>query len=411
MRKTRLILVLMGLVLVGSRAPLPAAEEANLSKKALQLNLLTGIDPMTGQIVALLDDPSGSKKLLATARRMLRDKKESPFNANAAYVLARTAHGLKDVESAKVFYDLLSDEAKKLESVQKLTQAQLGLMQMYYDNKQFSECVKICNKFLEMDGDELVEEIKPRVERLMLTAMARDGQTDEVLATVERKLKLAPNNLGNLEFKGQILRIVGHLEESARTYEELIDKIKKDPRFKKDTEELIADIRYSLSGVYVEIGQVDKAADHLKVLLKTEPNNPTYNNDLGYIWADHGLNLEESERLVRRAIEEDRKLRLKDNPDLKPESVKDNPSYLDSLGWVLFKQKKYAEAKPYLVQAVEQEDGKHLEIYDHLGDVLWQLGEKAEAVDAWKKGIDTATDRPRDAKIKAAVEKKLKEMP
>jgi len=411
MRTTRLILVLMGLLLVGSRAPLPAAEEANLSKKALQLNLLTGIDPITGQIVALLDDPPGSKKLLAAARKMLQEKKESPFNANAAYVLARTAHGLKDVESAKVFYELLSDEAKKLESIQKLVQAQLGLMQMYYDNKDFAECVKVCNKFVEMDGDESVEEMKPRVERLMLTAMARDGKAEDVLTTVERKIKLSPNNLANLEFKGQIQRIAGKLEESAQTYEDLIEKIKKDPRFKKDVEELIADIRYSLSGVYVEIGQVNKAADHLKVLLTHEPNNPTYNNDLGYIWADHDMNLDESERLVRKAIEEDRKQRLKDNPELKPESVKDNPSYLDSLGWVLFKQKKYAEAKPPLLQAIEQEDGKHLEIYDHLGDVLWQLGEKTEAVDAWKKAIEVARENPREEKRKAAVEKKLKEMP
>ena len=46
--------------------------------------------------------------------------------------------------------------------------------------------------------------------------------------------------------------------------------------------------------------------EELQTLLKKKPNNPTYNNDLGYIWADHDMNLEESEKLIRKAIEEER---------------------------------------------------------------------------------------------------------
>ena len=90
---------------------------------------------------------------------------------------------------------------------------------------------------------------------------------------------------------------------------------------------------------------MDKAADQLKALLVREPDNPTYNNDLGYIWADHDMNLAESEKLIRKAIDDDRRTRRKANPDLKPELDKDNAAYLDSLGWVLFKQKKYKEAR------------------------------------------------------------------
>jgi uncharacterized protein HemY len=153
---------------------------------------------------------------------------------------------------------------------------------------------------------------------------------------------------------------------------------------------------------------VDKAAEQLKALLAREPDNATYNNDLGYIWADHDMKLEESERLIRKAIEEDRKARRKANPGLKPELDKDNPAYLDSLGWVLFKQKKYKEAKKYLEEAVQAEQGKHLEIYDHLGDVHKALGEKAAAVKAWKEGLKVAGTSARDKQRKAEVEKKLK---
>ena len=55
------------------------------------------------------------------------------------------------------------------------------------------------------------------------------------------------------------------------------------------------------------------------------------------------------------------------------------------------------------------EDGKHLEIYDHLGDALWELGEKKEAVEAWKKGVEIAGTTKREQTKKVEVEKKIKE--
>jgi predicted negative regulator of RcsB-dependent stress response len=79
------------------------------------------------------------------------------------------------------------------------------------------------------------------------------------------------------------------------------------------------------------------------------------------------------------------------------------------MGWVLFKQKKYKEAKEFLLKAVADEDGQHLEIYDHLGDVCLALGEKAEAVKAWKKAIEVANSSKREQERKAALAKKIKD--
>src|SRR5205085_8281459 len=125
------------------------------------------------------------------------------------------------------------------------------------------------------------------------------------------------------------------------------ERIKKEKRLPdKVKQEYIDEYRYTLSGVYTELEQIDKAAEQLKALLAKDPNNPTYNNDLGYIWADRGMNLAEAEKLIRKAIEEDRKQR-KASPSLRPEEDRDSSAYLDSLGWVLFKQGKAKEAKSY----------------------------------------------------------------
>ena len=115
------------------------------------------------------------------------------------------------------------------------------------------------------------------------------------------------------------------------------------------------------------------------------------------------MNLDEAEKLVRKALAEDKKLRKKEG---KP--YKDNAAYLDSLGWVLFKQKKYTDALAPLEEAVKQEEGQHMEIYDHLGDVLVAVGDKAKAVEAWKKGLTCSPVSKRDERRKGELEKKIK---
>src|SRR5205823_2953410 len=106
-----------------------------------------------------------------------------------------------------------------------------------------------------------------------------------------------------------------------------------------------------------------------------------------------------------KALDEDKKQR-KNIADA--DEDKDSSAYLDSLGWVLFKKKKYKEAKEPLLKAIEDKEGQHIEILDHLGDVHMALGEKDEAVKAWKKGIEVAGETKREQEKKAQVEKKLK---
>ena len=148
------------------------------------------------------------------------------------------------------------------------------------------------------------------------------------------------------------------------------------------------DTRYILTSLYIENKEVDKAAKQLQTLIKRHPDNATYKNDLGFIWCDNDLNLEESEKLIREAIDLDTKVQEKDKKDGKIDKVVPNAAYLDSLGWVLFKQKKYKEALEPLKQAsADADDGSHLEIWDHLADCYMALGQKKEAIATWEKGL------------------------
>ncbi len=397
------------LVVVGLALPARAAEdETALQERALELNKVTGNDPIKGQILTLLKDAPGSKKLLPVATRMSKEK-EQPFNINAAYILARTARALRDVESSQHFYRLYADLALKLLSGEKLAQAYSGLIDLYYENKKFAESEKVCQEFLELDVDDTVERYKGLMQRRLIQAIAKQGKADEANKLVDRLVKRSkPNNWLVLELKGWVRRETGRIDEAVKTYEDVLEQILKDKELtKEERNDYSSEIRYTLSNVYIDLKQIDKATEQLKALLALEPDNPTYNNDLGYIWADNDTNLDEAEKMIRKAIEQDRKQRKEANPDLKPEEDKDNAAYLDSLGWVLFRQKKYKEAKPYLLEAVKDPEGRHIEIYDHLGDVHLILGEKPEATAAWKKGIEVAGPSKREQQRKAEVEKKL----
>ena len=56
---------------------------------------------------------------------------------------------------------------------------------------------------------------------------------------------------------------------------------------------------------------------------------------------------------------------------------------IDSLGWALFKLKRYKESKSYLQMAVQLMPADPI-VNDHYGDVLWKNGKEIQARYYWK---------------------------
>jgi tetratricopeptide (TPR) repeat protein len=397
------------LALGGPVLPLSAAgKDPALRQRVLALNDVTGLDPLEGKIRILVTDPAGTKKLLAEAKELVKDK-EAPLAYTADFILARAGHELKDFDTAQLFYKESIRKAAKLGSIHNATLGLRGLIALYYENQKYDECADACREFLAIRGDESIDNQKIRIAELLIQAIAKQGKYDEALKFVDA---LAKNEKGEgwwaLSLKAGVQREAGNSADAAKTYEQVLERVAKDKALTKEGRKLYTDRnRYILSNVYIDLGQVDKAAGMLKSLLDANPDNATYNNDLGYIWADHDMNLDEAEKLIRKAIDLDRKER-KAETDLRPDEDRDNPAYLDSLGWVLYKKKQYEEAKKYLVEATKDKDAQDLEIYDHLGDVNKALGDKSGAVAAWKKAVQLAKPSKRDQAKKLEVEKKLK---
>lgn len=92
---------------------------------------------------------------------------------------------------------------------------------------------------------------------------------------------------------------------------------------------------------------------------------------------------------------------------LKGEDEK-NPTYLDTLGWILYKMGKYEEAEIYQREAIDKSEEQEMEIaelYDHYSDILRALGKKDEALEALKKALEIEPDNE-DLKKKSVEEGK-----
>jgi uncharacterized protein HemY len=81
------------------------------------------------------------------------------------------------------------------------------------------------------------------------------------------------------------------------------------------------------------------------------------------------------------------------------EKEPNNPSYLDTIGWLYYRLKDYIKAEEYIRRALEKLPSEIL--YLHLGDVLREKGEMEKARDAYLKGLEIA---PEDKELKARLE-------
>jgi len=137
-----------------------------------------------------------------------------------------------------------------------------------------------------------------------------------------------------------------------------------------------------------------KGEEILEKVLEDHPENSQVNNDLGYLWAEQGKNLERAEKMIRKALVAD------------PE----NGAYLDSLGWVLFKLEKYEESIPPLEQATQKSIGGDATVWDHLGDAQLKMMRSEKAVEAWQTALEhSAEEGSPDPQLIERIKDKIKQ--
>jgi tetratricopeptide (TPR) repeat protein len=112
----------------------------------------------------------------------------------------------------------------------------------------------------------------------------------------------------------------------------------------------------------------------LRTIIELEPGNADALNALGYSLTDQTDRHEEALVLIERALV------------IKP----DEPAFIDSIGWVMYRLENFDEAVTHLRRALELFPND--EVAAHLGEALWAVGEKLEADQIWRKALEMTPD-------------------
>lgn len=142
------------------------------------------------------------------------------------------------------------------------------------------------------------------------------------------------------------------------------------------------EILFSLAAASERSGDFDAAESLFLGILARDSLNAQVLNYLGYMYADKGLKLDSAAAYILRALSRD------------PE----NGAYLDSYGWVLFRQGRIAEAEGYVDRALKAGE-KDAVIYEHMAEIQEALGRPAAALEFWRKALesDPENERARNA--------------
>ncbi|MBN1885921.1 MAG: tetratricopeptide repeat protein [Candidatus Krumholzibacteriota bacterium] len=130
-------------------------------------------------------------------------------------------------------------------------------------------------------------------------------------------------------------------------------------------------ILLEVATLYEQRGDWDPALERLSRLHELFPGDASLQNFYGYVLAEKGERLDFAEELLVRALA----------------AEPDNGYYLDSLGWIKYRQGEYREAVDLLLDAVVKANDDSV-IWEHLGDAWDKLGDREKADDAWRRSVE-----------------------
>ena len=169
------------------------------------------------------------------------------------------------------------------------------------------------------------------------------------LSETQTSVKLKPSVDAYMQM-GQIDRNLGNNDAAAQAYEQALA-----------TGPPSAPLFTVIGNIYLAEGEMSKAISEFQRALSIDPNLATAANNLAWIYADQGQNLDIALGLAQKAKSE--------QPDI--------PSFSDTLAWVMFRKGEYAQALPLLQDCVKKTPDS-AQFHYHLGMVLVADGQKSE---------------------------------
>ena len=208
-----------------------------------------------------------------------------------------------------------------------------------------------------------------------------------ICETAMRKLPEIPRSL--LLVYGPASSLLGEYDKARDAYQQLLEMdlpgalltddaatmLQKAEKLPYDGLMRVAEIFQMVGDGSFKTGDIKRSTKEYDVVLALNPDDVIALNNYAYYLAIGGGDLDKAEEMSRKAVEQ------------QPE----NPTYLDTLAWILYLKGQYAEAleiqEKAMANITPEAEGTG-EYWDHMGDILYMNGQKEKALESWKKALE-----------------------
>ena len=261
------------------------------------------------------------------------------------------------------------------------------LAAQYLLSKRMDEEAKpVLRQVLDIDPEN-----KPARLQLLSFAISKED-LDEVIRLCAPAVEYMPEALEFYYYWG-----IAHYQK--KEHDEALEVFRKGVRqVGPDSDKSMASDFYSIMGDLYHLKKMNaEAYAAYDSALVYKPDNIGALNNYAYYLSVERKDLDKAEEMSYRTV--------------KAEPT--NDTYLDTYAWILFEKGKYAEARIYIDQALQNGGDKSSVVVEHCGDIYYQSGEREKALEYWIQAEKLAEesadneDEARDAKELKRLKKKI----
>ncbi len=358
--------------------------QRNLVKAREALEKAKALDPHSRDVrfadASLLQAEGKTDQALAILKSLLDETQRRQYSEDDARRRSRLLEQYASLAQSAAQYQVALDAFREEGDLHIVTPTHVAeeVIDTYLMAKDFPNAMKEADLALKSFPDDHAIQMEHA------TVLAAQGKVDAAVA----ELKKIPAD-GHERYV-QLLTLSGFYEQAKR-YADMGKALDDAEKVASNDNEKAA-VYFRRGAMYERLKQYDTSEAEFRKVLAIDPNHAEALNYLGYMLADRNVKLDEASQLIRKAL------------DLVP----NNGAFLDSLGWVCYRQGKLTEAEGLLQQALEH--GQDPTIHEHLGDVYFKEGKTDLAVAQWQaslKGFQNAAPSDADPEEAAKVSRKL----
>jgi tetratricopeptide (TPR) repeat protein len=203
--------------------------------------------------------------------------------------------------------------------------------------------------------------------RLQLVSYAWDRKDqDEVIALCQEARQYNPEEMAFYYYQGMAYYQKDNHDKALEAFQNGIGVINED-----SNPAIVSDFYAVMGDLLHQKGLAREAFEAYDSCLQWKEDNIMCLNNYAYYLSELGEQLNKAEQMSYKTVKAEPK----------------SPTYLDTYAWILFMQKRYAEAKIYIEQALQNDSDSSAVITEHAGDIYIQNKDVDRAVELWQQAL------------------------